>query len=190
MTVPNEYVGNVMTLCLNNRGEQKEIEYLTTGQVLLKYEIPTSQLVEDFFGKLKGCTKGYASLDYEEAGYRKSDIVKMQLCVNGEPQDALTTVIHRSQAQARGKEYVTRFKKFLSYQLFEVAIQAKINNKVVARETIKAKRKDVTQRLHAADISRYKKLLERQKEGKKQMKLSGRVTIKNDAYQAFLRRED
>ena len=110
MTVPEEYMGNVMTLCLNNRGEQKDIEYLTTGQVLLKYEIPLSQLVEDFFGKLKGCTKGYASLDYEEAGYKKSDIVKLELCVNGEPQDALTTIIHKSQAQARGKEYVSKFK--------------------------------------------------------------------------------
>lgn len=190
MTVPEEFMGNVMTLCLNNRGEQKDIEYLTTGQVLLKYEIPLSQLVEDFFGKLKGCTKGYASLDYEEAGYKKSDIVKLELCVNGEPQDALTTIIHKSQAQARGKEYVSKFKKYLKNQLFEVAIQAKVNNKVVARETIKARRKDVTQRLHAADISRYKKLLERQKEGKKQMKATGKVHIKNDAYQAFLRRDD
>lgn len=190
MTLPNEYVGTVMTLCLNNRGEQKDIEYLNTGQVMLKYELPMAQLVEDFFGKLKGCTKGYASLDYEDSGYKKSDIVKMELCVNGEPQDALTTIIHKSQALTKGKDYVTRFKKYLRYQLFEVAIQAKVNNKVVARETIKAKRKDVTQKLHAADISRYKKLLERQKEGKKQMKASGRVTIGNDAYQAFLRRDD
>ncbi|KAK6454550.1 P-loop containing nucleoside triphosphate hydrolase protein [Scheffersomyces xylosifermentans] len=190
MSVPGEYVGTVMTLCLNNRGIQKEIEYLNTGQVLLKFELPMAQLVEDFFGQLKGCTKGYASLDYEDAGYRRSDIVKMELCVNGEPQDALTTILHRSQAQSRGKEYVTRFKKFLRFQLFEVVIQAKVNNKVVARETIKAKRKDVTQKLHAADISRYKKLLERQKEGKKQMKAAGRVNIGNDAYQAFLRRND
>lgn len=190
MSVPNEYVGTVMTLCLSNRGVQKEIEYLNTGQVLLKYEIPMAQLVEDFFGQLKGCTKGYASLDYEDAGYRKSDIVKMELCVNSEPQDALTTILHKSQAQSRGKEYVTRFKKFLRFQLFEVVIQAKVNSKIVARETIKAKRKDVTQKLHAADISRYKKLLERQKEGKKQMKAAGRVHIGNDAYQAFLRRND
>lgn len=188
MTVPEEYTGAVMSLCENNRGVQKELEYLTTGQVLMKYEIPLAQLVEDFFGKLKGCTKGYASLDYEDAGYRKSDIVKMELCVNGEPQDALTQVMHRSQVQARGKEYVIRFKEYLRFQLFEVAIQAKVNNKVVARETIKAKRKDVTQRLHAADISRRKKLLLRQKEGKKQMKASGKVHINHEAYQAFLRR--
>lgn len=188
MTIPDEYIGAVMSLCENNRGIQKELEYLTNGQVLMRYEIPLAQLVEDFFGKLKGCTKGYASLDYEDAGYKKSDIVKMELCVNGEPQDALTQVMHRSQVSARGKEYVVRFKEYLRFQLFEVAIQAKVNNKVVARETIKAKRKDVTQKLHAADISRRKKLLLRQKEGKKQMKASGKVHINHEAYQAFLRR--
>ncbi|EGW33082.1 uncharacterized protein SPAPADRAFT_70994 [Spathaspora passalidarum NRRL Y-27907] len=189
MTLPGEYLGNVLTLCLNNRGIQKDLEYLNTGQVLLKFEIPTAQLVEDFFGSLKGCTKGYASLDYEEAGYKKSDIVKMELCVNGIAQDALTTIVHRDQAQSKGKEYVSKFKKYLKMQLFEVAIQAKVGGKVVARETVKARRKDVTQKLHAADISRYKKLLERQKEGKKQMKADGRVSIGNDAYQAFLRKD-
>lgn len=188
MTIPDEYVGTVMSLCENSRGVQKELEYLNTGQVLLKYEIPLAELVEDFFGRLKGCTKGYASLDYEDAGYRKLDIVKMELCVNGEAQDALTQIMHRLQVLARGKDLVTRFKEYLRFQLFEVAIQAKVGNKVVARETIKAKRKDVTQKLHAADISRRKKLLLRQKEGKKQMKALGRVHINNEAYQAFLRR--
>lgn len=190
MTIPDEYVGTVMSLCENNRGIQEELEYLTTGQVLLKYELPLAQLVEDFFGKLKGCTKGYASLDYEDAGYKKSDIVKMELCVNNEPQDALTQVLHRSQVMERGKSNVTKFREYLRFQLFEVAIQAKVNNKVIARETIKAKRKDVTQKLHAADISRRKKLLLRQKEGKKQMKATGRVHIDQKAYQAFLRRAD
>lgn len=188
MTIPEDYIGAVMSLCENNRGVQKELEYLTTGQVLLKYEIPLAQLVEDFFGKLKGLTKGYASLDYDDAGFKKADIVKMELCVNGEAQDALTQIVHRSQVHSRGKEYVTRFKEFLKAQLFEVAIQAKVNSKVVARETIKARRKDVTQRLHAADISRRKKLLERQKAGKKQMKGTGHVSINKEAYQAFLRR--
>lgn len=189
MTIPQEYIGVVMTLCENARGIQKEMEYLSTGQVLLKYDIPLAELVEDFFGRLKGNTRGYASLDYEDLGYRKSDIVKMELCVNGEPQDALTTIIHRSKAQQRGREYVQRFKQYLRHQLFEVAIQAKVNNKAVARETIKARRKDVTQKLHAADISRYKKLLERQKEGKKQMKALGRVHIAHEAYQQFLRND-
>lgn len=190
MTIPDEYTGSVMKLCEGSRGIQKELDYLSTGQVLLKYEIPLGELVEDFFGKLKGCTRGYASLDYEDAGYKKSDIVKMELCVNGEAQDALTTIIHRSQSRARGKEYVTRFKEYLRKQLFEVIIQAKVNGKAVARETIKASRKDVTQKLHASDISRYKKLLERQKEGKKQMKATGKVNINHEAYQSFLRRSD
>lgn len=190
ITIPNEYVGTVRTLCENNRGIQTEIDYLTTGQVLLKYELPLAQLVEDFFGKLKGATKGYASLDYEDSGYKKSDIVKMELCVSGVAQDALSQVMHRSQVMTRGRENVQRFKEYLKSQLFEVAIQAKIGSKVVARETIKAQRKDVTQRLHAADISRRKKLLERQKEGKRQMKATGKVHINHEAYQAFLRRAE
>lgn len=190
MTIPEEYIGVVMSLCENNRGIQSELEYLTSGQVLLKYEIPLAQLVEDFFGKLKGSTKGYATLDYEDIGYRKSDVVKMELCVNTEPQDALTQVMHRSQVSTKGRANVEKFKKFLRSQLFEVAIQARVNNKVIARETIKARRKDVTQRLHAADISRRKKLLERQKEGKKQMKSTGRVTINHDTFQEFLRAND
>ncbi|CCE78507.1 Piso0_001132 [Millerozyma farinosa CBS 7064] len=188
MTIPNEYLGSVMSLCENNRGIQKDLEYLTTGQVLLKYELPLAHLVDDFFGKIKGATKGYATLDYEDAGYKKSEIVKMELCVNGVAQDALTQIMHKSQVMSRGKQSVAKFKEFLRFQLFEVAIQAKVNNKVIARETIKAKRKDVTQRLHAADISRRKKLLERQKEGKKQMKSTGKVHISNDAFQAFLKK--
>lgn len=187
MTIPGEYIGTVMSLCENNRGEQKDLEYLTTGQVLLRYEIPLAQLVEDFFGKLKGSTKGYATLDYEDIGYRKSDVVKMELCINGEAQDALTQVMHRSQVTTKGKSNVEKFRKFLRSQLFEVAVQAKVNNKVIARETIKARRKDVTQRLHAADISRRKKLLEKQKEGKKQMKSTGRVHVDHNTFQEFLR---
>lgn len=187
MTIPEEYVGVVMSLCENNRGDQIDLEYLTTGQVLLKYELPLAQLVEDFFGKLKGATKGYATLDYEDIGYKKSDVVKMELCVNGDPQDALTQIMHRSQVATRARSSVDKFKTFLRSQLFEVAVQARVNNKVIARETIKARRKDVTQRLHAADISRRKKLLERQKEGKKQMKSSGKVTIDHNTFQEFLR---
>ncbi|KAG7193537.1 Translation factor guf1 mitochondrial [Scheffersomyces spartinae] len=190
MTIPEEYIGVVMSLCENNRGIQKEFEYLTTGQVLLKYEIPLAHLVEDFFGKLKGCTKGYGSLDYEDGGYKKASIVKMELCVNGVPQDALTQIMHKSQIMERGKANVVRFKEFLRFQLFEVAIQARVGNKIIARETIKAKRKDVTQKLHAADISRRKKLLERQKEGKKQMRASGRVSIGHETFQAFLRKNE
>lgn len=188
ITVPNEYVGVVMSLLDNNRAISQDVEYLTNGQVLMKYEIPLAHLVEDLFGKLKGCTKGYGSLDYEDSGYKKSDIVKLELCVNGQSQDALAQVMHKSQATSRGREYVEEFKNYLRYELFDVAIQAKVNNKIVARSTIKGKRKDVTAKLHAADISRRKKLLERQKEGKKQMKAQGVVKIRHEAYQAFLRR--
>ncbi|CAK7892208.1 translation factor Guf1p, mitochondrial [[Candida] anglica] len=190
ITIPKEYVGVVMTLCENNRAIPEDVEYLNSGQVLMRYEIPLAQLVEDFFGKLKGCTKGYGSLDYEDSGYKKSNIVKLELCVNGIPQDALAQVMHKSQAQSRGREFVEEFKKYLRFELFDVAIQAKVSNKVVARSTIKGKRKDVTAKLHAADISRRKKLLSRQKEGKKQMKESGQVKIRPEAFQAFLRKKD
>ncbi len=190
MTFPQDYLGTVMKLCENNRGIQKEVNYLTTGQVLLKYEIPLSHLVDDFFGKLKGLTQGYASLDYEDAGYRSSEIIKLELLVNGNGIDALAQVMHKSQVERRGREWVSRFKEFMRYQLFEVVIQAKAAGKIVARETIKAKRKDVLAKLHASDISRRQKLLKRQKEGKKQMKSVGRISIPNEAYHGFLKKND
>ena len=189
MTFPKEYTGAVMTLCENNRGLQKELQYLSNGQTLMKYDIPTAHLIDDFFGKLKGVTRGYASLDYDDAGYKPSDIYKMELLVNGSSVDALSTVLHRSQIEKNGREFVKRLKEFLRIQQFEVVIQARANGRVVARETIKARRKDVLAKLHASDISRRKKLLSKQKEGKKQMKSVGQVHIANDAFQAFLRRE-
>ncbi|ODQ65261.1 translation factor GUF1, mitochondrial [Nadsonia fulvescens var. elongata DSM 6958] len=188
MTFPQEYLGRVIKLCEAHRGEQVEITYLTTGQVLLKYLLPMAQLVDDFFGRLKGLTQGYASLDYEEAGYRPSDLVKMELLVNGKGIDALAQVMHRSETVNKGKVWVSKFKEYLKYQLFEVVIQAKAGNKIMARETIKAKRKDVLAKLHAADISRRKKLLSRQKEGKKSMKSIGNIQIPQEAYQGFLSR--
>lgn len=189
MTFPKEYTGAVMTLCENNRGIQKELQYLSNGQTLVKYDIPTAHLIDDFFGKLKGVTRGYASLDYDDAGYKPSDIYKMELLVNGSSVDALSTVLHRSQIEKNGREFVRRLKEFLRIQQFEVVIQARANGRIVARETIKARRKDVLAKLHASDISRRKKLLSRQKEGKKHMKSVGQVHIANDAFQAFLRRE-
>jgi elongation factor 4 len=188
MTFPQEYLGTVIKLSDNNRGVQKEIQYLTTGQVLLRYEIPLAHLVDDFFGKLKSSTRGYASLDYEDAGYRDSHICKLELLVNGKGVDALAQVMHNSLVQSVGREWVEKFKEHVKNQLFEVAIQAKANNKVVARSTVKAKRKDVLAKLHASDISRRKKLLVNQKEGKKKMKAIGNVTVDTDAYQSFLRR--
>lgn len=188
MTFPQEYLGTVIQLCDNNRGIQKEINYLTTGQCLLNYEIPLSHLVDDFFGKLKSATRGYASLDYEDAGYKDSKICKLELLVNGKGVDALAQVMHQSLVQSTGKEWVEKFKEHVKNQLFEVIIQARANNKIVARSTIKAKRKDVLHKMHASDITRRKKLLVKQKEGKKRMKAIGKVSVNQEAYQSFLRR--
>lgn len=187
-TFPAEYAGAVIKLCEANRGVQKDIQYLNTGQVLLKYDLPLAHLVDDFFGKLKSATRGYASLDYEDAGYKQGDITKLELVVNGVSIDALSQVMHRSLVERTGREWVTRFKPFVGNHLFEVIIQARANNKILAREVVKAKRKDVLQKLHASDVSRRKKLLVKQKEGKKKLKLIGRVNINPDAYLSFLRR--
>lgn len=189
MTLPQEYLGNIIKLCDNNRGQQTDITYLNmTGQVMLKYDLPLGQLVEDFFGKLKSVSRGYASLDYEDIGYRDSDVVKLELLVNGSSVDALAQVMHSSQVERAGRVWVKKFKEYIKVQLFEVIIQARANGKIIARETIKAKRKDVLQKLHASDISRRKKLLVKQKEGKKHLKSVGNVRINQDAYQAFLRK--
>lgn len=189
MTLPQEYLGNVIKLCDNNRGQQIEITYLNmTGQVMLKYHLPLAQLVDDFFGKLKSVSRGYASLDYEDIGHMESDVVKLELLVNGKSVDALAQVMHRSQVDRVGKEWVKKFKEYIKSQLYEVVIQARANGKILARETIKARRKDVLAKLHASDISRRKKLLAKQKEGKKQLRSIGNVQINQEAYQAFLRR--
>ena len=189
MTLPQEYLGSVIKLCDNNRGIQIEITYLNmTGQVMLKYHMPLAHLVDDFFGKLKSVSRGYASLDYEDIGYKPSDIVKLELLLNGKGVDALAQVMHRSQVDRVGKEWVKKFKEYVKSQLYEVVIQARASNRIIARETIKARRKDVLAKLHASDVSRRKKLLVRQKEGKKQMRSIGNVNINQDAYQAFLRR--
>ena len=170
VTLPEEYLGKVIELCEGNRGEQKELSFFTATQVVLKYELPLAQLVDDFFGKLKGMTKGYASLDYEESAWRKSNIIKLQLLVNSQPVDAVARVVHTSQTDRLGRQWVEKFKKHVDRQYFEVIIQAAAGRKIVARETIKPFRKDVTAKLHAADISRRRKLLENQKEGRKKLK--------------------
>lgn len=186
ITLPEEYLGKVIELCESNRGEQKELTFFTATQVILKYDLPLAQLVDDFFGKLKSVTKGYASLDYEEAGYRKSNIVKLQLLVNKAPIDAVARVVHFSQADRLGREWVKKFKEHVERQMFEVVIQAAVGRRVVARETIKPFRKDVLAKLHASDISRRRKLLENQKEGRKKLKAVGNITIDQKAFQGFL----
>ena len=186
ITLPEEYLGKVIELCEGNRGVQKELSFFTATQVILKYDLPLAQLVDDFFGKLKSATKGYASLDYEEAGYRKSNIIKLQLVVNKAPVDAVARVVHHSQADRLGQKWVKKFKEHVERQMFEVIIQAAVGRRVVARETIKPFRKDVLAKLHASDISRRRKLLENQKEGRKKLKAVGNITIDQKAFQAFL----
>jgi elongation factor 4 len=170
ITLPEEYLGRVIELCEANRGEQKSLQFFTATQVILKYHLPLSHLVDDFFGKLKGATKGYASLDYEDAGWRQSNIVKLQLLVNKEPVDAVARIVHSSQVERLGRQWVKKFKEHVDRQMFEVVIQATAGKRIVARETIKPFRKDVLQKLHASDVSRRRKLLERQKEGRKKLK--------------------
>ncbi|KAI7219451.1 Translation factor GUF1 [Hortaea werneckii] len=186
ITMPEEYLGKVIELCEGNRGEQESLSFFTATQVILKYALPLERLVDDFFGKLKSATKGYASLDYEEAGYKDSNIAKLQLHVNKAPVDAVARVIHISQAQRLGKEWVSKFKEHVDRQMFEVVIQAVVGKSVVARETLKPFRKDVLQKLHAADASRRKKLLEKQKEGRRKLRAVGNVAIDNKAFQSFL----
>ena len=186
ITLPDEYLGEVIKLCESNRGEQKELTFFTATQVILKYDIPLSHLVDDFFGKLKGSTKGYASLDYEDAGFHRSSIVKLNLLVNGSPVDAVSRVLHTSQVDKVGRMWVEKFKEHVERQMFEVIIQAAAGRRIVARATIKPFRKDVLAKLHASDLSRRRKLLEKQKEGRKKLRAVGSVVIEQEAFQKFL----
>jgi elongation factor 4 len=186
ITLPEEYLGKVIELCEANRGIQKELTFFTATQVILKYDLPLSHLVDDFFGKLKGTTKGYASLDYEDAGFHRSSIVKLNLLVNGAPVDAVSRVLHTSQVDRVGRAWVDKFKEHVDRQMFEVVIQAAVGRRIVARATIKPFRKDVLAKLHASDVSRRRKLLEKQKEGRKKLRAVGSVVIEQEAFQKFL----
>ncbi|KAK4096220.1 GTP-binding protein lepa [Parathielavia hyrcaniae] len=186
VTLPDEYLGRVIELCENARGRQKSLEFFHATQVILKYEVPMSSLVDDLFGKLKGATKGYATLDYEDAGWRPSSLVKMSLLVNKKPVDAIARVVHSSQVDRLGRQWVTKFKEHVERQMFEVIIQAAAGKRIVARETIKPFRKDVLAKLHASDISRRRKLLEKQKAGRKRLRAVGNVVIEQAAFQKFL----
>jgi GTP-binding protein LepA len=187
---PSEYVGPIMELVTNRRGEVGNINYLSPERVELDYEIPLGEVVFDFFDQLKSKTKGYASLDYEPAGYRASNLVKVDILLNGQPVDAFSAVIHRDNAQAYGTTMTGRLRKLIPRQLFDVPIQAAIGGKIISRETVKAKRKDVTAKCYGGDISRKKKLLQRQKEGKKRMKMVGSVEVPQEAFVAALRVDD
>jgi GTP-binding protein LepA len=184
---PAEYVGGILQLCQDKRGVQKKLEYLASDRVLITYELPFNEVVLDFYDRLKTVSRGYASLDYHVTGYWPSPLVKLDILVNGEPVDALSIIIHRDTAYERGRALASKMRELIPRQMFEVAIQAALGAKVIARETVGAIRKNVIAKCYGGDISRKRKLLEKQKEGKKRMKRIGKVDIPQEAFLAVLR---
>lgn len=184
---PPEYVGAIMELCQEKRGVYKELAYMDSSRSKLVYEIPLNEIIYDFFDALKSRTRGYASLDYEIIGYKKSDLVKLDMLLNGEMCDALSTIVHRDRAYARGRQIAEKLKEAIPRQQFEIPVQACIGGKVIARETVKAVRKDVLAKCYGGDITRKKKLLEKQKEGKKRMRQVGSVSVPSEAFMSILK---
>ena len=187
---PQEFVGNIMPMCQDRRGIFKDMQYLDSNLVELHYEMPTGEIIYDFFDALKARTKGYASLDYEFIDYRKSDLVKVDMLLNGDQVDALSFIAHRDKAYGRARRICEKLKENIPRQLFEVPIQAAIGGKVIARETVKALRKDVLAKCYGGDITRKKKLLEKQKEGKKKMRALGTVQLPTEAFMAVLKLDE
>ena len=183
---PTEYIGSIMELCQTKRGSFVTMDYINKTRVNIHYDIPLSEIVYDFFDKLKSYTKGYASFDYDFIGYKESDLVKMDILLNGEIVDALSTIVHKDFAYSRGKAVVNNLKEVIPRQLFEIPIQATLGNHIIARSTVKALRKDVLAKCYGGDITRKKKLLEKQKEGKKKMKQIGKVELPQEAFMSIL----
>ena len=187
---PSTYIGQVMELCQNKRGIYKGLDYIDKTRVNIHYELPLTEIVYDFFNKLKSATKGYASFDYEVIRYKTSDLVKVDILLNGELVDALSIITHKDFSYNRGKIICENLKEIIPRQLFEVPIQAAIGSKIIARETVKQMRKDVLAKCYGGDVSRKRKLLEKQKEGKKKMKTIGSVELPSDAFLSILKVDD
>jgi GTP-binding protein LepA len=185
--VPSDYIGAVLKLCEDRRGEQKGIQYVSADRVIVTYELPLGEVLFDFFDRLKSATKGYASMDYELAAYRENDLVRVDMMINGEKVDALSAIVHKAKAHHIGRGLAEKLKTIVPRQQYEVAIQAAIGGKIIARESVKAMRKDVTAKCYGGDISRKRKLLEKQREGKKRMKSVGRIDIPQAAFHAILK---
>jgi GTP-binding protein LepA len=190
LLLPTEYTGTVMDLCQTRRGDMVKMEYLSPERVELIYRIPLAEVVIDFFDQLKSRTKGYASLDYEADGYDRSDLVQVDILINGQPVDAFSSIIHKAKADDYGRKMTEKLRELIPRQMFDVPIQAAIGGRFISRQTVKAKRKDVIAKCYGGDITRKRKLLEKQKEGKKKMKSIGRVEVPQEAFISALKLDE